>query len=382
VSVDRMNKLFHRLACPVTKGPIQISPVIMAGSHVMAGTISSTEGIVGAIDNFKPKFTSFDPVHPAPLKTITHMPVWSEIESDKLAPGWTVLDQHWRLCPIGETLRFDRHARVRIKFGAHPWSGIVSVNGEMIDLYHANSLVPYVVEMQGPVEICATDERNPQSRGKQILLESIAFETNEMRSAGYERVPVNRARPFRARAMELLAELPKTGFMLDIGGGRRMLDDERYFNMEYDVFDEADLYGDAQNLPFKDNSIDFIHSTAVFEHLPEPQKAAQEIHRVLKPGGKAYIVTAFMQPVHSEPQHFYNASAFGLDNWFNMFEDRTVSWGGHFSTMMMRLARAGAKGAPAAKMKSLQDALEAMNEHVTRESLMFVAPETTIEVRK
>ena len=49
------------------------------------------------------------------------------------------------------------------------------------------------------------------------------------------------------------------------------------------------LQGDAMALEFKDDSIDFIYSMGVLHHTPSPQKCVDEIHRVLKTGGKAKI---------------------------------------------------------------------------------------------
>lgn len=50
------------------------------------------------------------------------------------------------------------------------------------------------------------------------------------------------------------------------------------------------LVGDAENLPFKDNSFDIVYSFGVLHHTPNTQKAINEIHRVLKPGGKAIVM--------------------------------------------------------------------------------------------
>lgn len=47
--------------------------------------------------------------------------------------------------------------------------------------------------------------------------------------------------------------------------------------------------GDAENLPFEDNSFDFVYSHGVLHHTPNTDKTIQEIYRVLKPGGQALI---------------------------------------------------------------------------------------------
>lgn len=44
-------------------------------------------------------------------------------------------------------------------------------------------------------------------------------------------------------------------------------------------------------LPFEDNSFDSIVSFQVIEHIKDDNKYLQEINRILKPGGKAYIST-------------------------------------------------------------------------------------------
>lgn len=51
----------------------------------------------------------------------------------------------------------------------------------------------------------------------------------------------------------------------------------------------ADVKADICNLPFADNSFDSILCNHVLEHIPDDQKAMQEIFRILKPGGMAIL---------------------------------------------------------------------------------------------
>ncbi len=60
-------------------------------------------------------------------------------------------------------------------------------------------------------------------------------------------------------------------------------------NLDYTTTDLnsplADVKADICNLPFDDNSFDFILCNHVLEHIPDDTKAMQELYRILKPGG-------------------------------------------------------------------------------------------------
>jgi SAM-dependent methyltransferase len=83
----------------------------------------------------------------------------------------------------------------------------------------------------------------------------------------------------------------------------------------------VDAVADVHRLPFPDASFDFVFSLAVFEHLHSPWLAASEIARVLRPGGRVFVLCAFFQPLHGYPDHYFNATESGLRRLFaNDFE--------------------------------------------------------------
>jgi ubiquinone/menaquinone biosynthesis C-methylase UbiE len=48
-------------------------------------------------------------------------------------------------------------------------------------------------------------------------------------------------------------------------------------------------HGDAARLPFPDEAFDLVVCQAAFKNFPEPVRALDEMHRVLRPGGTAVI---------------------------------------------------------------------------------------------
>src|SRR5262245_55700931 len=47
---------------------------------------------------------------------------------------------------------------------------------------------------------------------------------------------------------------------------------------------------DAENLDFPDESFDVVYSHGVLHHTPNIEAAVREVHRVLKPGGRAIVM--------------------------------------------------------------------------------------------
>lgn len=60
----------------------------------------------------------------------------------------------------------------------------------------------------------------------------------------------------------------------------------------FDVFGLTGEFavGDGESLSFPDSSFDVVYSFGVLHHTPDTARAVHEIHRVLKPGGKAIVM--------------------------------------------------------------------------------------------
>lgn len=116
--------------------------------------------------------------------------------------------------------------------------------------------------------------------------------------------------------MDLVNSLKGKGLVLDAGAGFNGQYHNDVVNLEIADYATTDVLGICERLPFKDNSFGGIISVAVLEHLKDPFKAAEELLRVLKPGGFLFVDVPFLQPFHGYPSHYYNMTSEGVKNLF------------------------------------------------------------------
>ncbi|MEQ8783494.1 MAG: class I SAM-dependent methyltransferase [Roseibium album] len=81
------------------------------------------------------------------------------------------------------------------------------------------------------------------------------------------------------------------------------------------------MVSDAHDIPFKNATFDVVLAIAVLEHVADPYRCADEIHRVLKPNGYVYAVTPFMQQVHMGRYDFTRFTHLGHRRLFRRFSE-------------------------------------------------------------
>ena len=120
---------------------------------------------------------------------------------------------------------------------------------------------------------------------------------------------------------------------INLGSGYTNLSDDVY-NVDLLPYDSVNVICDIENLPFKDNSIDYILNVAVLEHVPNAPAAIAEIYRVLKPGGKLYCFIPFMQAFHASPYDFNRYTYEGMKIQFQEFDIKKIHSIGPTSGML------------------------------------------------
>ncbi len=109
----------------------------------------------------------------------------------------------------------------------------------------------------------------------------------------------------------------------DMSGGREEVYKETFLKdaelTSVDFAKDGFVYEGARSeprhtLPLADNSFDVVVTTKyILEHVSEPYDVVKEIHRVLKPGGEAFIVAAHVRRQHQAPHDYFRFTEYALE---------------------------------------------------------------------
>lgn len=149
-------------------------------------------------------------------------------------------------------------------------------------------------------------------------------------SAYMARLSSGHTNPYTKKAVALIED-DSDAWILDFGAGNPS-PDQRYANvLRLDAvhLPASDVVSTYERLPFKEASFDAVVSESVFEHLRDPTGIAAELWRILKPGGRLLVDTAFMQPYHADPDHYFNMTIAGLRVVFSRFTEVAAGFGSH-----------------------------------------------------
>lgn len=124
-----------------------------------------------------------------------------------------------------------------------------------------------------------------------------------------------RAEACRRAFQEVFPEPGPDAVYLSVGGGPGR-PSPHFTNLNIGPFPNVDIVADAHRLPYVDGAVDAIYCEAVLEHLYAPGRAVDEMLRVLKPGGKVFACTPFLQAYHGYPHHYQNYTVTGHQRLF------------------------------------------------------------------
>lgn len=126
-----------------------------------------------------------------------------------------------------------------------------------------------------------------------------------------------------------ISEVPSGSKILNIGsGGTIMKEIEKNLksdsitvqSTDIDPDRNPDFVDDITDTKLEPESFDYIVCAEVIEHVTLPQAAADNLLRILKPGGRCLVSTPFIFPTHDAPYDFFRYTEFGLRLLFSKFE--------------------------------------------------------------
>jgi len=120
------------------------------------------------------------------------------------------------------------------------------------------------------------------------------------------------SRQFFDQKIKLIAQ---TREVLDVGGAsgfakilspyKDILEKTNYKTLDISPATKPDLVGDIHDIPLPDNALDAVICISVLEHIEQPQKALDEIHRVLKDGGQCLLYAPFLYSYHAREGDYH-----------------------------------------------------------------------------
>lgn len=120
------------------------------------------------------------------------------------------------------------------------------------------------------------------------------------------------------RLKKFLKNTSDDSVILNLGSGNSHYGNQ-IINVDLLPYEHVDVVCDLSRLPFKDQSVDAIVNIAVLEHVPYPEKAIAEMHRVLKKNGKIFSFIPFIQGFHASPYDFQRFTFEGMKIQFQEF---------------------------------------------------------------
>jgi SAM-dependent methyltransferase len=110
--------------------------------------------------------------------------------------------------------------------------------------------------------------------------------------------------------------------LLDVGAGelkyKSYFTHCHYFSNDLCVGDAdwnyggIDIVSSVYEMPVDDASFDRVLCIQVLEHLDKPDKAFEEFHRVLTPGGRVYLSVPLIAGEHQQPYDYFRYTRYGL----------------------------------------------------------------------
>jgi SAM-dependent methyltransferase len=163
------------------------------------------------------------------------------------------------------------------------------------------------------------------------------------------------------------------GVVLDVGSKHSpyaaAIPQTRYLRLDLDPGTNPDICCDIERIDWESDYFDTVIATEVLEHVLHPDKAVDEIRRILKPGGICILSTRFMFPYHPDPHDYFRFSQDSLAHLFRDFTEAEIRAHGNRLQVVWQLLSSQRFGLP---LQVLNPLVARMNVRTTAYPLGFV----------
>jgi SAM-dependent methyltransferase len=141
--------------------------------------------------------------------------------------------------------------------------------------------------------------------------------------------------PVRKFAEEVAAALPIAEPVVEIGARpaegqqdiadlRQLFGGKEYIGCDIQEGPGVDRVEDVHALTFADDSVGTLLAMDTLEHVADPLRAVQEMHRVLRPGGVLAMSSVMFFPIHAHPWDYWRFTPEGFALLLTPFESKLV----------------------------------------------------------
>ena len=185
--------------------------------------------------------------------------------------------------------------------------------------------------------------------------------------------------------LEAAGTLTPGSLVVDGGAGnckhKNFFPDVRYVAFDFKprrkrAYGEIDLTADLYQIPFRQDTFEAAINVDVLEHVREPRDVLKELCRVLRPGGRLFLIAPQGWQEHGMPHDYFRFTSAGLRYLLEGagFEIISIApLGGFFWYLGHRVSMSYRYLFPA-KRKSLWKILDAPIRHPARLFLRFIIP--------
>jgi SAM-dependent methyltransferase len=136
-------------------------------------------------------------------------------------------------------------------------------------------------------------------------------------------------------ARDVAESFPIASPLVEIGaraaeGQENVADVRRVFNADVHIGCDiqpgqgVDRIEDVHHLTFDDASVGTVVALETLEHVADPIRAVQEMHRILRPGGVLAISSLMFFPIHEHPADYWRFTPQGFELLLEPFESSVV----------------------------------------------------------